>query len=332
VLKEAVALSVSHLARLLESGAYEECLALAAALLAEEGHTREGLARIQAAICRSRLELTDYFAAAEAGKVAVLLADEAGAADLLGAVLIDLATAHGQIRRYDEALEAFQRYLAGLPAYTAARCLEGTALQRMAETLRRAGRPAEALTRVQEARRWFDRFGDAASAVQCARAAIRLHLEQGELAQAVPLLQAGDRHAADHPDDREFLSSHLLDRALFRLAAGEYELASAEAFWALEAAGDRLAQQCRAQLLLAQIALARSEHREALTFALAARVSAIDARAYDLEFEASDLLFRLLRERGERLLREVESDYYRQGVDLFLYISERVVSRLTRMN
>jgi hypothetical protein len=82
--------------------------------------------------------------------------------------------------------------------------------------------------------------------------------------------------------------------------------------------------------MLAESALAQDKSCEAFSFALAARISAIDGRAYDIELEASDILLRLMRERGERLLQEVEGDFHREGVDINHYLSPRLVARITR--
>ncbi|HEY3364499.1 MAG TPA: hypothetical protein VGK74_05560 [Symbiobacteriaceae bacterium] len=321
-------LPVSQLGRLLERGEYKECLKEARALLADGEHGPESTARILAAICRSTLELTDYFAAAEAGFEAVAHATEAKTPDLLGGAFIDLGTALSRIRRYDEALTYFQRYLDGLPQYTGARCLEGIALQRMGETLWRAGRPDGAVTRFRQGRRWFEHYGDERGALECVRALIRIHVDVGELTKTAPLLAECRRYAAAHPGDREFLSNHLLDLAVVHLAAKQHAASAEMAFQALEAADERLLQQSRAHLLLSQNALAQDKPLEALNFCMAARVSAIDGKLYDLEFEASEILFRLLRERGEHLLRELEGEFDKARVDLFHYVSEQAVGRM----
>lgn len=325
-------MSVSYLGRLLEAGDYKRCLTEAITLLEDGGHDLEAVARIQAAICRSCLELTDHFAAIRAGRAAVDAARKAGAPDVLGPALVDLGTALAAIRQYEEALATFTEFLEAMPTFTAAQCMEGTVLHRMADTLRRAGRPLEALDTYWRARRWMERFGDEAAAREVSRAIIHLLLEMGDPDMAVPLLADGDRYALSSPADRPFLSSHLQARAHWHLARGEYDLAANQAFQALEAADDRLDQQSSAHLLLCQTALAQGKPREALHFALAARVSAIDGRHYALEFEASTLLFRLLRERGERLLREVEADCYAQGLDLYHYLSERALHQMFRAN
>ncbi|MGE5676373.1 MAG: hypothetical protein ACM3XM_21225 [Mycobacterium leprae] len=299
-------------------------MAEASRLLAFEQGT-EARARIQAAVCRSCLELTDYFAAAEAGEAAVRLAEEAQAFDVAGLALLDLATAESRIRRYESALLHFARYFDGLSTYTAARCMEGTALQRMGDTLTRAGRHAEALERYGAARRWYERFGAEQCVLECARAMIRIHLDRGEPGEAVSLLGECSRYAAAHQGDRAFGADHLLDRAYYLFAMRRHAESVQAASGALELADDRLAQQSEAQLLLCRNALSQNKREEALSFALAARVCAIDGRLYELEFEASELLFRLLREGGIELLQALEPDFAAAGVNLFQYLPERLL-------
>ncbi|HEY8347465.1 MAG TPA: hypothetical protein VIL07_09380 [Symbiobacteriaceae bacterium] len=321
-------MSVAYLVRLMESGQYEECLAEAAALLEKGEQSPESLARIYGAICRSHLALGEYWAAVEAGEQAAALAQEAGAPDVRGAALADLGTALARVREYQRALQRFQEYLAGLDEYTAARCLEGEVRQRMAEVLDRCGRPAEALKACRAARDWFRRYGDERSAALCSRTMMRLCLETARPQEAVRHLAAVGRYAAKNPEDHRFVCDYLMDRAVLLLALGDAHSAAGEAFRALEHAGDRLDQVARCQLLLARCALVEDLPREALTFALAARISAIDGRVYDLEMEASDLLFRLLRTHGERLLREVEGDFRDVGLDIGQYLSEEVLRRI----
>lgn len=319
--------SVLELGAMLERGEYQRCLHRAAALLEEGDHDREELARIQGAICRSYLALTDYFAAAEAGAQALRLAEEADAPDLCGFTLLDLATARGAIRQYDAALAALSRFLEELPGYTAARCMEGRALRLMGDLLDRAGMTAEAFARYRQAHSWFERYGDDPGARDCRRGLIRLHLQNGEHTEAAALLHCNELSARRSPDDHPFLTAHWLDRGLLALLKGEHQASIHDSFRALEYAGDRLDQQAQAHLLLCQNAMALNQTHEALQFALAARVAAIDGRAYALEFEASDLLFRLLRRGGPALLQQVAHELYQQKVDIHHYLSDRVLRR-----
>jgi len=319
---------VNDLARLVELGDFKRCLQEARHLWRLGGHDTEAKARIQAAICRCSLELTDFFAAAQAGDLAIELAEQIADSDLLGFILIDLGTARGEIRLYQQSVMDFERFLTELPSFTAARCMEGTVLRRLATVLQRNGKPEAALIRLHQAQSWFYRYGDEASATETLRCMIRVHLELKQFDLVMSLLEECERYALNHQLDREFLSNHLLDRAIFQLTVCKYDVAVKEGFQALEAADGRIVQQCQAHLVISQAALALDKPKDALSFAMAARVAAIDARRYDLEFEASEILFRLLKERGTRVLKEIETDYYDQGVDIFHYISEQTIRKM----
>lgn len=323
-------MSVSQLLQLLESGQYEQCLTEATALLQEGEQSREAEARIYHAICRSQLALQNNLAAAAAGEQAVALAAEAAEPDVHGFALVDLSTALCRVRRWDDALDRLAEFLENLERYTAARCMEGIAWQRQGEAFCGAERHHEALEAFKRARGWFQRYGDERSAALCSRSMARIHLRLGQRGEALAALQAAEEYATANPWDREFFADHCLDRAALLLSCGDGARAAQEAFQGLEAADGRLDQQARSQLLLAECALAEAQLPEALSFAMAARVSAIDGRLYDLEFEASDLLFRLLREHGEVLLRQVEADFRAAGVDIYQYLSEKVIRRLRK--
>jgi tetratricopeptide (TPR) repeat protein len=312
-------LSVRQLAELMMAGEYRRCLQRATHMLDEERPLHE-VAQIQAMICRSSLELTDYFAAVSAGVLALALAEEAGDPDMLGSVLVDLGTALSRIRRYGQALSAFDRFLQGLPDYTVAQRFEGTVLERMAETLLADGRAAEALARYSQARAWFIGQGDREAALRCSRAMLGICLESGQVERARAYLEEGERYLAECPTDSRFLSDHLLDRALYHSLTGQVGESIRDAFLALEAAEDRLDQQCRAHLLLARNAMAEGRPVDAVIFVLAARVSAIDGRLYQLEFEATELLIRLLDQGGPELLALVDEEYSRNGVDIYHYL------------
>lgn len=322
-------MSVTRLARLLETGQYKLCLEEANLLLAGGGHDPERKARILSAVCRSCLELADCHGAVAAGRQAAEAAEAAAAPDVLGAVLVDLGTAMVRTRRHQEALPIFRRYLAGLDACTAARCLEGTALRQMAAACRGAGRLQEALDCYERAQRWFQRFGDETAVGECLRARIQIHLDRNEPDRAFPLLKESDRRLVESADTGARFE-RLLDWAAYYQATGRFDAAARTGFAALEAADGDLSRQCRAQLLLSRTALGQAKPAEALALAFAARVSAIDGRLYAMEFEATDILFRLLEQGGAPLLQEVEADFAQQGVTIAEYLSDRVLRERLR--
>lgn len=317
-------MSVGRLMHLLETGQYHNCMQEALFLLDAGGGTAADHARICAALCRCRLELGDWQEAERAGELALSSAEDGADADLLASILVDLGTTRMRMRRYAEALAMWQRFCRLLPQMTGAQCQEGTVRQQMAEALHRMGRSEEALRVYAAARRWFGRFGDQASGWNCLRAMIDICLEQGELWRAKPLLEEGDRRLVDV--GRRDQVGQLLDGARYFLASGRPDLAAQRAFAGLERAVD-LDQQGRAQMLLCQTALDRECPAEALAFALAARVSAMEGHLYGLEFEAAEMIIRLLRTHGSPLMDEVAADFSRQGVDIYDYLSEIAVRR-----
>lgn len=323
-------MQVNELVRLLESGDYRRCLEQALSLLAEDSLESAGRARVLHVISRSRFGLTDYFGAVEAADQAVALATEAGEQDLLGFALIDLAAAQSKIRRTAEAIASYRRFLSELDSFVAARCMEGTVLSAMARTLAQVGQPEAALRQLAEAIAWFIRYGDEESAHACRRSAAEIHMAQGHFDAARVLLEQGDHYVQNHLANRTVLVDHLLDWAALEYAAGRHQESVQGAFRALEMCVDHLEQQARAQLLLSSNAMAMGQPKDALNFAMGARVSAIDGRFYQMEFEASDIIFRVIRTEGLALLRELETEYYQVGVDLYHYLSARVIDRMAR--
>lgn len=317
-------MSVSRLMHLLETGHYRLCLEEALALLSAGAVHSVDQARVHAAVCRCRLELGDCRAAIAAGLQALSHSDEGSAPDLHGAVLIDMGTAWAKLRQYNTALGAWERFIGLLPRLTGLICQEGLVRLQMAETLQRLGHTDRALEAYEAGRRWFERFGDEQSVRTCARGMIGIYLECGDLSAALPLLKEGDLHMPDAGP--LFRSCQLLDWARYLLAAGCPVLAAERAFAALELAPG-LAEQGRAQMVLCQTALQQAKPVEALAFALAARISAMEGNLYGLEFDAAEVIFRLLRHHGSELLAEVAADFKSQGVDIYDYLSELAVRR-----
>lgn len=320
-------MSVARLTGLVETGRYRECLQEAARLLAAGIHGPAETARIYACQCRSALELSEYEAAAEAGARAEPLARRTGEADLLGAVFLDVGTALWKLGRHEPALLAFRRYQAGLETYTAARCLEGTALLRMARVSGEAGKLAEATELYRSARGWFERFGDTESSRSCSKALAEALLKAGRPEEARAEL------SLTTPEPGAALTEwcdYLLDWAACHLAAALPVPASQAAFAALEMAEGDLPRQSRAQILLSRSAALRGRDLEAFLFALASRISAIDGRLYAAEFEATQVMIELLRTGGRPLLLEAQGELARQGVDLYDYLPKEVLTAATQ--
>lgn len=328
VMEEASPLTVGgELHRLLDSGDYWGCLAEGRILLEQEKLSEAERARVLSLLCRCHLALGQLQGAVAAGELAARLADRNRLWDVAGSARLDLANALTALRRYQEALDSLDRYRQGLPEYTAARCQEGAALQQAGLVLARMGRPEESVGWYARAHHWFHRYGDERSAADCLLGMVDACLAAGDLPGAAIRLAEAEARGTDEPD---FTGQLLLARARYLQLKGEHQASVDEAFKALVLAQPCSRLQVEAQLHLSRMAEVMGRPVEALCFAFAARVSAIDGRLYTSEFEASALLVRLIRAHGPTPVAELSTDLDRQGVDIYQYIHPAEVERLAR--
>lgn len=117
----------------------------------------------------------------------------------------------------------------------------------------------------------------------------------------------------------------LLRQAEACLSQGLFDQGMDLARTALQVAGaDRLLAY-RAYMLLYQLARRSQDHGKALAYVLGARITALEARLWDLEFKATLDFIELRRELGERMaeyLDEVLELFAQQGVDVLRYLPE----------
>jgi len=306
--------------RLFDAGEYADCLQRGQTMLEQEDLSLHERARLHALLCRCRVEAGDLLGAVTDGEAAIDLAGQLGLPDLRGSALVDLAIALIGLRRYAEALDRLDQFQAGLSASTSARCLEGLALRLQGEALLAAGRPSDAAPRFAQARRWFDRFGDQASVGVCLLGELEAALDMADAPTAAAIIREGEAHYRAVPDDQPFLGRLLLLWARYHELGGKQQEAVNAAFQALELAEPLTPLQVEAQLHLSRLADQMNRPTDALSFAFAARVTAIDGRLYILEMRATGLFLRLLHRHGEAPLRELVRDLAREGIDLYQYV------------
>lgn len=328
--------AVGELRRLLESGEYWGCLERGRDLLVSGELTEEEQARVLSTLSRCHLALGQLQAAATAAGKAAALAGRAGLHDLEGACLLDQATALSAHRQHEEALNVLHRFRQGLPAYTASLCLEGNELQLTAATLVALGRTPEGAEWYDRADRWFQRFGDERSAAECRVGAINACLAAWEgLGEPDPWRPEVERRLAGAEESAalanpETLARLALARSRSHRLAGEDQDAANEGFRALLLAESLSPLQVEIQLHLSRMAEAMNRPVDALSFAFAARTTAIDGRLYPLEFEASALFIRLIQRYGAEPLAELTGELAKQGVDICQYLDAAEAERLAR--
>lgn len=323
---------VPELGFLFSSGDYDRCLTEAEARLAAPV-TSEEEAAVQQYISRCRSELGDSFGALEAAIRATEAAQRGDDLDLLATCLQDQGALQLKLRRYRDVQVSLNGFLSLRPVVSASvRSQEGQALLGLGQAHRRLRQTREATVYLEAARSVLERSGDGAGAELARGELVRALLEGGQ-AEGVPvLLEEGDLYAAAHPDDAAAALTTSLDWGEYFFQTGDYQASIDRGFLVLDGAPDLLAHQARAHLLLCRNALVLGRPKDALNFALGARVAAIDGRRYDLEFEASEVLFQVLRQHGTHLLAELDREYQQVGLDICQYISEEVYNRLVGSN
>lgn len=324
-------MGLTELLGLLEREDYAGCVALADDLLLNRALSEEQRARVAHAACRARLALADFFSAIEMGEVAARAAEENGQFDLLGQIYLDMGAALGAVREYALALACGDAYFRHKPYYTEAGQFEGRVLYNHATYLTKLERWEEATQVYATCRRWHWERGEQVEADDARRRQVECLLHQGELGDATGLLLEGEHYAETEASPAARVEQYLL-WSTCSLLQGDADQSAAAGMKALDAAGESVELQARAHLALVASAEAKNSPKDAMGFALAGRVAAIDARRYDLEFEASEVLFRLLRQHGAGLLQELDEEYRNLGVDLCHYISERSYRRLLSSN
>ena len=198
-----------------------------------------------------------------------------------------LGTCYVRMGWAGDALKVLRRYLAGKRQTP---MLEGEIYQQMGLALRQLGDLTAAGEALARSRDWFARVGMPAPA-------------------DVPL--------NDDPFDGH------LGRAEYFLLTGNPALAVREAINALQHAGSDLVRAFNCYLLLMRCARVQGHQKDAINFAISARVAALESQRHDLAFRATQAfgeLYLSLGEQGERLVRQLEEEYRENGMDLARYI------------
>lgn len=326
---------VEYLVQLMEEGEFEKCLRLSEQLLLRGGMTLVEMARLNLVICRCRLGLQDSYGAINSGLLAVKLSRDLKEWDTLGRALLNVGTAYMGTRQFDLALQHFYSYLENVHHYSTSRRFEGAvwrsigvAHQRKLET----SRAVDALTRAQQ---WFVKQGADHSAFSCIHDLVHTHLQIRETNPGfsgddpVPaLLEQERRLVRKYPSDTFFQSIYQYDRATHYLRCRRYGRAMVCAMKALDIAKTDHQLTSNAHMVLYECSRDLGDTKQALGYALAARVEAIRGRHYELEFLAAQAMAEIIRKQGTDMIRELDLEYQSMGVDLGQYLSPVLLRRV----
>lgn len=321
-------MTVSHLAELLDRKDFDLCLRLAEDLLHNgAAYSSTELAEIYHAICRSKIAQADYLGAMSSGEEAVRLARQAPGAnyDQLGRALLDLGVVYAELRRYDRAIASLYQYFEHKPQYASALQYEGRVWYNLGAIYQKKEDWPKAKGAITLAREFYEGMGDPAQANRCRRRLIAVLLQCDDLDEVQDLLTASEEYVREYPDDWEATGGHLYDSAEYYYRRKDHGRSVNLAIRALEAWKDDLRLQHMAHMVLYRNAMALGHYKDALGFALSARIAAIDARSYDLEYEAASAMIQLIQQHGTSQLVDLEKEYLSYGLDVYQFVPEALL-------
>jgi len=324
---------IEVLTQTMESGQYQEALRLAEQQLIRGGWDRSQLAQVNLVICRCRLGLQDPYAAVPSGLLATKLARDTGEWDLLGRALLNVGTAFAGIRQYDQALHHFYSYFEHSFRYTTSRRLEGAIWKHIGVTLQHKQESEKAIEALNRARAWYTANDVDLSAFTVTHDLVNTYLGMHDtdpntnLDPVVDLLAFERAIVRKFPSETFYAGTHLLDRASYYMHGGRLGRAIVCAMQVLEVRKGDHSLAFFAHMVLHRCTKLTGNPKQALGYALAARVEALKDRRFELEYLASQAMADVIRQQGKEVVRELDEEYQAIGIDLSQYLSPSLLRR-----
>jgi len=263
------------------------------------------------------------------GELAWKLALSESAYDLAGVALLDLATAYGQLSRYRRQVRTLRRYLDLLERMNVARVHEPIALYRLGWAFFHMGENDQADACLSAGLLAAERWEDSQTADICRRLKRSLRIRTGQLAEVPPLLEQSSAYMSAQPQDRAAAYGYWHGLAELAQASGRPAESVSHALKALEYADSQVNEEVECHLLLCESAIAVGDLRDALGFALSARVCAIEGERYDLAYGATTAINDLVSRASANVLEGFSLQFARHGLNVFRYIPTQLLNRGT---
>ncbi|HLN60410.1 MAG TPA: hypothetical protein VK464_02580 [Symbiobacteriaceae bacterium] len=323
---------VDYLVQLMEAGEFEKCLRLAEHQLLEGGMSLTELATLNMVICRCRLGVNDPYGAINSGLLAAKLAGDTHQWDTYGRVLLNVGTAYMGTRQYDLALQNLYSYFERQHYYVESRRFEGAVWRGIGIAHQRKQESRLAIDALKKAYHWFAKQGVDQSAFSTLHDLVHTYLQVfdtkgGSLDQVHELLTDQKKIARKYPGDSYFRAYYLNDQSAYYLRARRWGRALVCAYKALDIRKNDHILAFHAHMNLCHGYRELGEAKQALSYALAARVSALQGRHYDLEYIAAHTMADLIRKQETELVRQLDEEYAAMGIDLGQYLSPALLRR-----
>jgi len=288
---------IEYLEKLVEDQDYQRALAYAEQLLLNPDATPYDMLRVYEQVLKARLESDEFYGAQVAGELALKMAEELNEWDRYGHVALMLGVASDRLRQHDKALECYHDYLSHLTSYTNSSRFEALVLYNIGTIYNISDRREEALRMFRRAEEAANRANNERQAHGIRHALIDAYLRCDKLDEIPPLLAKCAWFLRSHRGvsnwRRSFLWHHIL-RTRYALGTNRLGRAMKVAERGLVCSASEPEYKHRFHMLIALIHERQQQPVLALEHAMQARVTAIQARRYDLEYDAGLYVYGLL--------------------------------------
>lgn len=289
---------IEYLEKLIADREYQKALDYAEQLMLEGDHTLQDLLNIYSAIQKSRVELGEYHAAVVSGHLAVKIARDLGDWDRYGHATFLLGATHGWLRQTDEWILWTYEYLSQLQYYATARDYEANAWYNLGLSHAERGNDVAASQALQKAMAVALRTGKHYLAHCIRHALIKVSLRAQQL-DGIPQLLARSGHYLRVNSTAPYFADsrlwHYVLRVEFAIGTKRLQRAAKVASRGLKYASDRPLFRFYLLMCQARLAWLNGDLKDAVGQALAARVCAVQCRRFELEADAADFMYEVLR-------------------------------------
>lgn len=322
---------VDQLIQLMEAGDYDGCLRAAEQVLLRGGLGMVQMAHVNLVIARCKLANNDAYGAIPAGIQATKMARDAKEWDLFGRALLSLGAAYVGANQFNEALDQFYTFLKHLADFDRSRRLEGAVWRQLGITYGRILESDKAIDSLERARRWFRRHENEHSHFICGSDLISVYLgrrerEPGASIEPVRTILAEQKLMAKwNPHEPLYKIQYLYNQAEYYFYTSRVGRAMVAAMQSMDHAQKDHPHRFRCQMLLHRCSARLGKGKEALGYAVAARLESMKGRHYELELLAVQAITETIKREGQRVVEELAEEYREVGLELSQYLAPGIV-------
>lgn len=317
---------VDFLETLIEQAQYKECLSAAEHLLLSGQSSLADLAELNMAVARSRMWLRDYFGAVPAAQLAYKIAADQKYVHLMAKASWVLAAAYYYTRQYDSLISLGYEYYERVPASWQSPVNDAKVSNLIGLAYYYTQNYREGLRAFVRATASYRQAKDNESVLRNTIWSVRCAQAMGDHSQSRSTLAKAMRLARGIPTDVWVHQEILVLRSEDAFRSGRPERG---AYLALRALALHVEQsklaKFRALMLLHKYHFDRGELKDALGYALAGRVTALESRLFHLEYEAAEAMVATVRAASNDDLSELDQEYLSTGVDITRYLPDSVL-------